>query len=186
LLVLDQARKGAPASRWYRNPAQISNVQTGTSSAGDHLEAKHNIPKPSKEAGRQAVLGAAGFLQLSDEFKELLTNSLAQFVAEDLRPCSIVEGTGFRRMMKLAAPGYNVPCAETIASRIGGYHENMKTFVGKLLEEVPGYAITTDGWSSKASLHYIGSTLHYISKDWELCDVVLGVKAARGACSFDF
>ncbi|KAF3835713.1 hypothetical protein F7725_013509, partial [Dissostichus mawsoni] len=46
---------------------------------------------------------------LSDKRKRDITDKIADFVALDMRPVNIVEGEGFKQMMKFIEPGYTVP-----------------------------------------------------------------------------
>jgi len=44
----------------------------------------------------------------SDRAKKL-TTAIAEFIARDLRPISVVDGTGFLNLMQIAEPRYVVP-----------------------------------------------------------------------------
>ena len=44
-----------------------------------------------------------------DSFVQEITRRIAEMVARDLRPISIVEGVGFRHLLSYMKPGYHVP-----------------------------------------------------------------------------
>ncbi len=47
-----------------------------------------------------------------------ITNKLADMIAVDMLPISVVEGTGFRALMAVVEPGYVVPGRKHITSRL--------------------------------------------------------------------
>jgi len=53
----------------------------------------------------------------SDRAKKL-TTAVAKFIARDLRPISVVDGTGFLNLIQIAEPWYVVLCCATITARI--------------------------------------------------------------------
>ncbi|KAF3837920.1 hypothetical protein F7725_009688 [Dissostichus mawsoni] len=63
---------------------------------------------------------------LSDKTKRDITDKIADFVALDMRPVNIVEGEGFKQMMKFIEPGYTVPKRDT---RVAVVHDNAANMV---------------------------------------------------------
>nr|XP_010776357.1 PREDICTED: zinc finger BED domain-containing protein 1-like [Notothenia coriiceps] len=103
-----------------------------------------------------------------------ITESIVYFICQDLRPYSVVENIGFRRMVNAMEPRYPVPtrqhltkvcvprlCAQTKA--------HFKASLGKA-ERV---ALTCDGWTSRTTEAYVTITAHFINEEWELVTYVL-------------
>ena len=47
-----------------------------------------------------------------------LTNAVVEFISRDLRPVSVVDGTGFLSLMDVAEPRFIVPCRRTVMNYI--------------------------------------------------------------------
>jgi len=48
------------------------------------------------------------------------------FIAQDMRPIAVVEGQGFKNLLKLLEPGYTVPARHTIMHALTAKHEGLK------------------------------------------------------------
>ena len=72
-------------------------------------------------------------------------------IVSDYLPLSIVEGTGFRRLLSIVAPDFDVPCRKTIRGRIIKRYDDEKATLDIDLGAVTSAAITTDTWTSTAS-----------------------------------
>ena len=55
----------------------------------------------------------------SSERAKTLMHGVAEFIAKDLRPISVVDGVGFLNLIHLAEPQYVVPCHATMTACIG-------------------------------------------------------------------
>ena len=58
-----------------------------------------------------------------------LTDAIADFIARDLRPVSVVDGDGFLQLMQLAEPRFVVPCRKTMMSVIDRKYTALKRTV---------------------------------------------------------
>ncbi|XP_014677757.1 PREDICTED: zinc finger BED domain-containing protein 1-like, partial [Priapulus caudatus] len=108
-----------------------------------------------------------------------ITRQVGVFIAEDLRPYSVVEKAGFQKIVKLLEPRYKVPSRQHFSTKV--IPELYKETKAKLLTELrdaPMIALTTDGWTSRATVSYITITAHYMSgDDWKLHSRVLQTRA---------
>lgn len=43
----------------------------------------------------------------------VITKAITKFITYDQRPCNIIEGEGFKLLMKLLAPNYSIPDRKT-------------------------------------------------------------------------
>ena len=108
---------------------------------------------------------------------EVVTKAIADMVVSDYLPLSIVEGDGFRRLMGIVAPDYEVPCRNTIRSRIMHRYETERETLSTDLDAVSSVAITTDTWTSNSTECYITVTEHHITDAWEMKTNVLMTRA---------
>jgi zinc finger BED domain-containing protein 1 (E3 SUMO-protein ligase ZBED1) len=115
------------------------------------------------------------FKQLSSTKKEEYDQAILRFIISDLQPFSMVEGEGFKCLMKVFEPRYTLPSRTTISSswlpRL--VHETLETSWKAELNENVKFSITVDGWRSRTSVHYIGITAHYITNTWAFVSLPL-------------
>jgi len=117
----------------------------GTTNLKNHLRAKHRaiyneVVASNSSEREQRSLDA--FVRPAD-VKRLpphstravqLTDALADFIARDLRPVSVVDGDGFLQLMQVAEPRFVVPCRKTIMSVIDRkYIEVKRTVRGEMI-----------------------------------------------------
>ena len=109
--------KGKDGKDLMKVRCKLCNIQLahggGTTSLILHLSAKHAeeykraFGAPSSST-KQATLTAM-FRKCSTERAATITKLIAEFVARDLRPLSVVAGDGFRQLLNGLEPGYQVP-----------------------------------------------------------------------------
>ena len=92
-------------------------------------------------------------------------------IVQDYLSISLVDG--FRNLMNILAPDYKVPSRNTIRSRICRIYEEQKIKLLSELSSVSSVSLTTDTWTSTATVSYITVTEHHISDDWEIKSNVL-------------
>ena len=93
---------------------------------------------------------------------------MAEFVARDMRPISLVEGEGFRKLMSVTEPTYMVPSCKTVTNVLRGMQAEVRERITRELGEVHWVALTTDFWTSAAVESYLGVTVHFITRQWKL------------------
>ena len=94
-----------------------------------------------------------------------ITQSIAAFIAKDLRPIAMVEGAGFRQLLDTIDPSYQVPSRKHLISVLGIMQEDVR---GKVLQELASaefVSFTTDFWTSIATESYLGVTVHFVTPD---------------------
>ncbi|XP_041834649.1 zinc finger BED domain-containing protein 4-like [Melanotaenia boesemani] len=109
----------------------------------------------------------------SDRAKAI-TNSIGVFIAMDLRPYSVVENAGFRHMLKVIEPRYEVPTQPHFSQKIiPSLYEKTKSAIIQELSKACAVALTTDGWTSRANESYLTVTAHHINSEWSMVSYVL-------------
>lgn len=91
----------------------------------------------------------------------------------DYMPLQMVEGKGFKKLMSIVAPNYNIPSRNTIKFRIEKVYEDRKAALLGDVDRVDTVALTTDTWTSNATKNYLTITEHHIDSDWNLMTNVL-------------
>ena len=108
-----------------------------------------------------------------------LTSAIADMIALDLRPVSLVNGIGFQKLMQVAEPGFRIPSTTHVMSLLKKKHEEGKIRLKRLLADAD-VSLTTDTWTSKATESYVTTTCHFIDKQWCMRSFVLETTAFRG------
>ncbi|KAK3086886.1 hypothetical protein FSP39_024924 [Pinctada imbricata] len=159
-----------------------------TSNMATHLRRKHNItsdqPQNCKPVTATLSSAVSGQLKLSDvlhsklhnssQRARFITQSIAGFLSKDMRPFSTVENEGFRHLIKTLEPRYNLPGRTHFTDKVfPGLYEIVKTRIMTELLSADNAAITTDGWTSRATESFITVTAHFIDANWEFKNYVL-------------
>ena len=139
----------------------------GTSNLRDHLLQLHASNFKPKQQPRLDDFVIRG--ECPDSRAKRITELIADLVARDLCPAAVVEGDGFKVLLKFIEPGYKVPSATHIAHVVHRQHESAKVALKqKLKEDALSLAITSDLWTSCSNDAYISRTAHFISADWQM------------------
>lgn len=95
--------------------------------------------------------------------------------AVDLRPVSMVEGSGFRHFCRNLNASYKVPGRTTVTKYVTAMYESAKA---EVIEEVKGQLIslTSDLWSSNVMQGYITLTCHFVNESWQLKSLVIATR----------
>ncbi|XP_053177226.1 E3 SUMO-protein ligase ZBED1-like [Scomber japonicus] len=126
-----------------------------------------NRPQPTIAASFQQQ-----FATSSDKHKTI-TKAVGVFISKDMQPYSVVEDSGFRHMMKTIEPRYHVPSRTHFSGKvIPELYEACRGDIANELKQAPYLALSTDSWTSRATVSYLTVTVHYIV-DWKIKAFVL-------------
>lgn len=117
--------------------------------------------------------GPVNKMATSSKRARTITRRIAEFVARDLHPVSVVEGEGFCSLMELLEPSYTVPSRKTVSKELVALQGEVKAKIVGELDLASFVTLTMDFWSSFAVNSYLGVTCHCISSEWELKSYVL-------------
>lgn len=157
----------------------------GTTNLNTHLNRHHkiNLQQGSSKSGTSSstvkqptIMSSFGqtskYKPTSQRYKDI-TQAVGKFIVKDLRPFSVVSNDGFKDMIRVLDPRYDLPSrtyfSETVIPNM--YNERVG-YVKSCLKEST-IALTTDGWTSRSTQSYITVTCSHITKDWELKSFVL-------------
>ncbi len=105
----------------------------------------------------------AKFPANSDRVQKI-TNAIAIFMALDMRPFSVVKNEGFKYLLSVLEPHYLLPSRAHFSQNVlPKLQEKTKAKVEEGLSTAESIAITTDGWTSRATDSYMAITAHYIT-----------------------
>ena len=117
-----------------------------------HLRAVHGIDMSgsstpaSKKTGIDAfVVSSPRAAPCSAAKSAQVTDLLVDWCVTDMRPLSIVNDAGLKRMFSLLLPGYTIPSRAHIASLVKKRHESRRQELSQLFKrEAKFVALTTD------------------------------------------
>ena len=149
-----------------------------------HTTMPTSTPEPASQPTKKVQATLTGMLVAVKPYSlntlrgTKVTSSIARYIVQDLRPLSVVEGSGFRDMIKTLDPRYPLPSrphfSETVIPRL---YEETVSKVKACLFMASVVALTTDGWTSHATESYVTITSVHITPDWELKNFVLQTRA---------
>ncbi|KAJ8380238.1 hypothetical protein SKAU_G00010160 [Synaphobranchus kaupii] len=141
-----------------------------------HLVRHHpDLASEEKTAGSQPTIDSVfkAKLPFASPRAASITKSIAGFICKDLRPYSVVENEGFRRMLTTLEPRYEVPSRRYFTDKaIPALYAETRAKVEDALKSAERVALTCDGWTSRATESYVTITAHFID-NWELQSYVL-------------
>lgn len=109
------------------------------------------------------------YKKLDKQTSERYTNAIAYWIATDMQPYCTVSKIGFKHLMSVLCPGYEVPNRKVFSdNKIPALYYEVKCRIRHELSSVQFLAMTFDCWTSNAQHPYIGITVHFIDNDWNL------------------
>ncbi|XP_039456235.1 E3 SUMO-protein ligase ZBED1-like [Oreochromis aureus] len=142
-----------------------------------HLKRHHpSVTGAKTRAVHQPLISAAlkqPFAAQSDRAKGI-TEAIGVFIAADMMPYSVVQNKGFKHLMNVLEPRYDIPSRAHFSEKVvPSMYEQQKSKVMAELSQASSVALTTDGWTSRATENYVTVTAHYITAEWEIRSPVL-------------
>ncbi|XP_030193755.1 uncharacterized protein LOC115529286 [Gadus morhua] len=103
-----------------------------------------------------------------------ITRLIGEFIVDYMAPFNIVENRKFIQMFKVLEPKFKVPCRGHFSEKvIPEIYNETKQSVKECLKNADCIALTTDGWTSRATQSYITITAQVIDEKWESKSFVL-------------
>ncbi|XP_048020934.1 E3 SUMO-protein ligase ZBED1-like [Megalobrama amblycephala] len=146
-----------------------------TTNLRNHMMRHHQdiISKPAT-GPQQMTLKQTLQLPTNSERSVKITEAIAGFICKDMRPYSVVENVGFRRLMKVMEPNYVIVSRKHLSEEvIPNMYQTVKDGVVCKLKTAERVGITSDTWTSVATESYMSVTAHYIDELWNLVSYVL-------------
>jgi hypothetical protein len=117
---------------------------------------------------KDAWQGVQPMAHSSPRWKKL-TDAVCYFIAKDGQPLDTVNDKGFRHLFSSFEPRYTPPDRKTITNYyLPELYLREKEKIEEQMEHALYFAVTTDGWTSRANHSYLSLTVHYIDDEWTL------------------
>lgn len=95
-------------------------------------------------------------------------------IALDLQPFSVVDDTGFRRLLKALDPSYVLPNRKTISNTlVPQLYSKIKEEVMVKISKASAVCLTTDCWTSRTTTCFMAVTCHFIDESFTLSSFLL-------------
>ena len=168
--------------------AKYKHVDGSTTGAREHLRLKHpdlmeslrnaERMKPSTNERKLSAINLPGseqqsimgwFSKSSKASAESITEKILLMLLHQNLPWRFVDQPAFKELMKLVAPGYDIPGRKVFATTI--LNESMQQQVSEIRNAIkvgapPGIALTSDIWKSRAGDSYIDLHGFFIARDF--------------------
>ncbi|XP_027007419.1 zinc finger BED domain-containing protein 4 isoform X1 [Tachysurus fulvidraco] len=162
---------------------------------GHVLENNSNIsgdPTSAEIQVKQKLLDTSTYVESSEKFDEChpvakkITKLIAEMLALDLQPSTVVENIGLNRLLEYLQPQYSLPSSSYFTSTaIPEMYESVKKVVLTHLKEAESGIIhfTTSIWVSSQTREYLTLTAHWVTFESRVrpqgqdfhCSALLGV-----------
>ena len=141
----------------------------------NHLKLKHPCLTSRKPAStsKQSTLGSVLSLKRCDpERSKKITELIAEMIATESFPISLVATDGFRKLLAYLEPGYTVPCRTTVSAQLNLMFQTKIEAVKDNLKAAESVSLTTDYWTSFNLEGYVTVPAHFV-QDWQHYSTVL-------------
>ena len=100
--------------------------------------------------------------------------AVGRYIAADLKPLSTVESKAFKQLIQELDGRYKLPGRTYFSNTVlPELYQETKQSVVECIQQAPVVALTTDGWTSRATQSYITITAHVIDAEWKMHNFVL-------------
>ena len=160
--------------------------RSNTTNLFSHLEEHHpdsyveigpstSAARPkSKQPSLTECLSRSKPYDASSKRAKDITHAVTVYLAKDMQPFYTVEREGFRQLLKVLDPKYQLPSRRHFVDvQLPRLFSEIRDKVLTELKDVQYYAGTTDLWTSVANHPYLSFTVHFIDQQWNLCSCCL-------------
>jgi len=107
-------------------------------------------------------------IESNSEKGQKFYKSIFEMIILDMQPWSVVNDAGFLRHHAMIAPNFEISSDKYYRSMLDPAYEKIKTALKDRLEEEEVETVSI-GLDACSNFHhaYLGTTIHFISKDWE-------------------
>ena len=164
----------------------VQNKSSSTSNLFTHLKRHHPLkhselltstPQSSKHSKKsthaqptitEAIERTRTYQRRSKKWQQL-TDSVTYCLAKDMMPLYSVEKVGFRKMLHVFDPQYELPGRKYFSqTAVPALYTSMREKIVNELAPIQHFSSTADMWSSETGEPYLSYTVHFIDGDWML------------------
>lgn len=142
-----------------------------------------DVRPASQSSSKQLTLPDMRKWDISDPRAQAIHFRIAEMIALDYQPFSLVDDVGFSRLIGALEPRYVMPSrryiTETIMPKL---YENCKKGVEGQLKGVPHFSFTSDLWSTTVSVNSLMSlTAHWVTENFVRKRAILHAQSFEGS-----
>ena len=151
----------------------------------DATQSTATIPRP---ATIEALLDRKQPFQFNDQRALDWNKTIAEFIALDVQPFSVVDNLGFRRIMAKAEPRYKIPSSKYFATTlIPEIHTSIKNKVRGMVSSQTSMSFTSDAWSDPSvGVALLSLTAHWITVDFQRKQAILAASPLEESHTGDY
>ncbi|XP_051998856.1 E3 SUMO-protein ligase ZBED1-like [Xyrauchen texanus] len=148
-----------------------------------HLRRHHpdiDISSTRKRPQKQETLSTAFKikLQADSDRAQAITKAIGVFMALDIAHFQLLRTHGFTHLLRVLEPRYQLPSRPHFSQNVlPQLYNKVKAKLVEDLSNAKFIALTTDGWTSRATQSFITITTHYITDNWVIANPVLQTRA---------
>nr|XP_009858708.1 zinc finger BED domain-containing protein 4-like [Ciona intestinalis] len=122
-----------------------------------------SVPK-KRQATLKEVVAKKQCFDASHPTAAAITNALAEMIAVDFLPLSIVECVGFKRLINTLQPRYSIPSRKYLTTnKLPSIYNNVQKKIKEMLKNSASLIYgTTDIWTSRQQVSYASLTGHFV------------------------
>ena len=165
----------------------------------DHLQKKHPVEykdyeekkklrelkeqKDRRQPTMEETRARVKIWDINEPKTERIHRKIAEMMALDYQPLSVVNDVGFTRLLQTIEPKYKVPSRKYFTDNVlPKIKENINTKLAQLLKDVEFLSLTTDIWSTSLSNEsLISMTAHWIGDKFKRMSAVLHAQKIEGS-----
>ncbi|CAB4484797.1 unnamed protein product [Rhizophagus irregularis] len=103
---------------------------------------------------------------------------IAKWIVCDDQPFTAVESEHLRLLFRILNPIAKAPSADTLRSDVIDKFNEERNNIREILQNAPGrLSFTLDAWTSPSYIPFLEITVHWISREWELKEILIDFSA---------
>jgi zinc finger BED domain-containing protein 1 (E3 SUMO-protein ligase ZBED1) len=151
-----------------------------TSNPNHHLRSAHPLLIDASR-GRTQQLSIPQVLANSTPHTEEKMGDLhmafLEFIVDDMQPFSLVTNVPFRSFVAKLDPRFSMPTERSLHGLLASRYQSLQHLLRQLIDRTMESAtVTMDLWTSRASIPFLGITLHWLSDTFEQYDPALSIR----------
>lgn len=142
-------------------------------------------PQHSNQQSQLTIMSSYRLAQrwdIDSDKAKTIHRRIGEMIAIDCQPCSIVEKSGFQRLVESLEPHYQIPNRKFFMDKIlPEMYDRVVEKLKTLLQEANGVSFTSDIWTSDSNNDaFLSLTAHYIDKNFDRKKLTLHIRHFPG------
>ncbi|CAB4445821.1 unnamed protein product [Rhizophagus irregularis] len=153
--------------------AKYKRASGNTTNLHKHLQRKHSS-KVEHEAESTSEMDKFVTKEIPRYTATIFREFITKWIVCDDQPFTVVENEQLRKIFRLLFPNIKTISADTARNNIIDAFKEERNKIQNILQNALGrLAFTLDAWTSSNFLPFLGITVHWISQNWELKEILI-------------